>query len=113
MSFFHLDVFQSKSFTRKSDVFQTFPHYFLRPYDAQLMVNNNEFLEKLSSRNCEWMCRPDFAISEASQAIIENWEIAKGSNFLSEEIEIELEKNIGQIHQSHEYKQKAQDMQCI
>lgn len=75
----------------KVTYFKHFPHYFLRPYDAQQHYNLQEFLEKLSARNCEWMTRPKVAISEAAQALSENWELVKANNFLEPSIQRQME----------------------
>ena len=64
---------------RKVTFFKQFPHHFLRPYDAQLECTYEEFLQKLTPRNCEWLMRPKIALSEVAQALRENWELFNNS----------------------------------
>ena len=61
----------------KVTFFKHFPHHFLWPYDAQLLDNQHDFIEKLTAKNCEWTMRPKVTLSEAAQALRENWEILK------------------------------------
>lgn len=70
-------AFKQNTSPTKVTYFKHFPHYFIRPNDAQLQLNQSEFLEKLTPRNCEWMMQPKIALSEAAQALRENWDIIK------------------------------------
>lgn len=81
----------------KVTFFKHFPHYFLRPYDAQIHFNQQDFLEKLSARNCEWMTRPKIAMSEAAQALRTNWDIFKGSELIDATTRTTLESIIGPV----------------
>ena len=75
--------------------FKHFPHFFPQPYDAQLHFNQEEFLNKLSSKICEWMTRPNIALSEAAQALRENWEIVRSSNSLDSTVRNQMESLLG------------------
>ena len=66
----------------KVTYFKHFPHYFIRPYDGQIHYNQEEFVEKLNAKNCEWTVRPKVALSEAAQALQENWEILKNGDLV-------------------------------
>lgn len=83
----------------KVTYFKHFPHYFIHPYDAQLQYNQQEFLEKLSARNCEWITRPKVALSEAAQALHENWEIVKKSPLLDRTVQNQMESVLEPMHQ--------------
>ena len=43
-------------------------------------------MEKLTPKNCEWTMRPKVALSEAAQALRENWEIIKNSELIDANI---------------------------
>ena len=92
--------FKATPSTNKVTYFKHFPHYFIRPYDAQLQYNQQEFLEKLNPKNCEWMTRPNIALSEAAQALRENWELVKNSNFLHPTVQNDMENLLAPMHQS-------------
>jgi hypothetical protein len=79
--------------------FKHFPHYFIRPYDAQIRYNEQEFLEKLNSKNCEWTMRPKIAISEAAQALQENWDIVKTGNYLEPSVQQQIENLVAPMQQ--------------
>lgn len=79
-------AFKQNTTPTKVTYFKHFPHYFIRPYDAQLHFNQSEFLEKLTPRNCEWMMRPKIALSEAAQALRENWDIIKDAEVVDSRI---------------------------
>lgn len=70
--------------TNKVTFFKHFPHYFVRPYDAQLHYGLYDFVEKLNPKNCEWMMRPNIAMSEAAQALRANWEIIKDGDLIND-----------------------------
>ena len=80
--------------------FKRFPHYFLRPYDVQLHFNQEEFLEKLSTKNCEWMTRPNITLSEATQALCENWDLVKSGNFLHSTVADQMHNLLGPMTQT-------------
>ena len=73
--------------------FLHFPHYFLRPYNAQIHYNQQNFLEKLNAKNCEWTTRPKIAMSEVAQALRANWEIFKESDI----IDVTMRTNINSL----------------
>lgn len=84
----------------KVNYFKHFPHYFLRPYAGQLHCNEKEFLEKQKSKNCEWMSHPKIAMSEASKAILENWDIVTSSEMFDSDVVNSVNEHINSIHQS-------------
>lgn len=84
----------------KVTYFKHFPHHFIRPYDAQLLLNQGEFLQKLTPKNCEWLTRPKIAMSEAAQALRQNWEIISGSQLIDAQKKTELEQLIAPMNQS-------------
>lgn len=86
--------------TNKVTYFKHFPHYFLRPYDAQLLYNQQEFLEKLSPKNCEWLTRPKVAVSEMAEALTKNWEIIQTSTIFDDSVRSQLESIISPIMQN-------------
>ena len=65
----------TKPTTSKVTYFRHFPHNFIRPYDGQLQYTEQEYLEKLSTVNCEWLSRPKIAMSECCGAIQDNMAI--------------------------------------
>ena len=67
----------------KVTFFKQYPHHFLRPYDAQLECMYEEFLQKLTPRNCEWLMRPKIALSEVAQALRENWELFNNCEWIN------------------------------
>lgn len=89
----------SPSSANKVTYFKHFPHYFLRPYDAQIKYDQQEFMDKLTSKNCEWTTRPKIALSEAAQAIQENWQIVSAGNYLEPLVQQEIENLVAPMQQ--------------
>ena len=87
----------SKSPTPKVYFFKHFPHFFLRPYDAQLHYSEKEFVEKLSPKNCELLTRPKIGMSECAMVIGDNYELVKDSGVFSEEFLASLKNAIDDI----------------
>ena len=83
----------------KVTYFKHFPHYFLRPYDAQILYNEQEFIGTLNSKNWEWTIRPKIALSEAAQALQENWDIVKTGNYLETSVQEEIENLVAPMQQ--------------
>ena len=78
---------QQNTPTKKVSYFSHFPYYFLRPYDAQQRVTSlGEVLAKLTPKNCEWVSRPNIAISEMAQAVSENLVIAEASPIFNDNV---------------------------
>ena len=79
-------AYNQLSTPKKISYFSHFPHYFIKPYKGQEVVENNDvILSKLNSKNCEWMLRPDVALSESSQCILENMEQVNQSELVTDE----------------------------
>lgn len=73
--------------SKKVSFYSHFPHYFLKPYAAQPKYETlPEFMSKLSPKNCEWLLRPEIAMSEAAQAILENKAILEQSNIFGDNL---------------------------
>ena len=71
---------------KKIAYFSHYPHYFMKPYKGQDVVENNDLLlSKLNSKNCEWMIRPDVALSESSQSILENLDQVTQSQLITDD----------------------------
>lgn len=64
----------------KVTYFKHFPHYFIRPYDAQILYSETDFVDRLNPKNCEWVTRPQVAMSEFSMAISQNYETLQNNN---------------------------------
>ena len=78
--------------------FQQFPHYLLWHYDGQRHYSQQDFLEKLTPKNCEWLTRPNIAISKTDQAICKNWEILRNADILEASVNDTLEKLVDPMH---------------
>lgn len=77
-------AFKPQPSPNKVNFFKHFPHYFLRPYDAQIHYNEQDFIQNLNAKNCEWTTRPKIAMSEAAEALLVNWEIFKDSELIDD-----------------------------
>ena len=79
-----LQMSDPKSPSKKVTFFQHFPHYFVRPYDAQILYTEEEFIDKLNAKNCEWMTRPKVAMSELAMAVTQNQKILEDNEAFSD-----------------------------
>ena len=91
---------QAFSTLSKVTFFKQFPHHFLRPCDAQIQYNNADFLEKLTSRNCQWLMRPKIALSEAAQGLRQNWELFQNSELIDASMRETIQNMMTPISQS-------------
>ena len=78
--------------------FKHFPHYLLRHYDGQPQYSQQDFLEKGKANNCEWLTRPNIAISKTDQVICKNWEILRKADILEASVIDTLEKLLDPTH---------------
>ena len=74
----------SKPTTTKVTYFRHFPHNFIRPYDGQLQYSDQEYIEKLSTVNCEWLSRPKVAMSDCSKAMLDNMAILENNTVFND-----------------------------
>lgn len=87
--------------SKKIGYFGHFPHYFIKPYGSQIRINSNaELLTKLNVKNSEWLVRPNIALSECCQSIVDNSIIIQESDLLSQDVKLRLEGKIRPIQQS-------------
>ena len=50
-------------------------------------------------KNCEWTTRPKIALSEAAQALQDNWKIVSTGNFLEPLVQQEIENLVAPMQQ--------------
>jgi len=65
--------FSPDSATKKTSYNKHFPRSFLLNYGATIQdINDEAVLKRLHDFNCEWLQRPNIAISEIAQTLHEN-----------------------------------------
>ncbi|KXJ07946.1 hypothetical protein AC249_AIPGENE7012 [Exaiptasia diaphana] len=94
-------VMANSSPTKKVSYFGHFPHYFLKPYGGQQRINTNtELLGKLNTKNCEWLLRPNVALSEYAQTIQENLQIVQNSTVFTDDVKESLQTKLAPLEQT-------------
>lgn len=87
--------------SKRVSYFTHFPHYFIKPYGRQQRVNTNaDILAKLNGKNCEWLLRPNVAISECAQTVQENMDIVQNSTIFSNEVKQSLDAKLAPLNET-------------
>ena len=75
---FLADMAQQTSTVKKPNYNRHFPRSFMLNYEAVLQdLSDEKILSRLKDFNCEWLSRPNFAISEMAQTIKDNWPLTE------------------------------------
>lgn len=92
LAHFLADMAQQTSTVKKPNYNRHFPRSFMLNYRAALQdLSNEKILSRLKDFNCEWLSRPNIAISKMAQSIKDNWpliEKSKGKVFTRKFVQV-------------------------